>query len=33
MTVAPDGKSAHLTGTSERASDAPGAKISVTVTC
>jgi hypothetical protein len=33
MTVAPDRRSAHLTGTSERASDAPGAKISVTVTC
>jgi hypothetical protein len=33
MTVAPDRHSAHLEGTSERASDAPGAKISVTVTC
>jgi hypothetical protein len=33
MTVSSDRKSAHLEGTSDRASDAPGAKITVSVTC
>ncbi|NJC71154.1 hypothetical protein HC031_15750 [Planosporangium thailandense] len=33
MTVAPGGKSAHIEGTSHPLSDAPGAKITVDVTC
>jgi hypothetical protein len=33
MTVAAGGKSAHIDGTSHRMSDAPGAKITVDVTC
>ncbi len=33
MTLAAGGKSAHLEGTSDHLSDAPGAKITVDVTC
>jgi hypothetical protein len=33
MAVSADGKSAHVSGKSDRASDAPGAAIVVDVTC
>jgi hypothetical protein len=33
MTLATGGKSAHIRGTSDRLSDAPGARITVDVTC
>jgi predicted small lipoprotein YifL len=33
MTVAAGGKGAHLKGTSERLSDAPGTKLTIDVTC
>jgi hypothetical protein len=33
LTLAADGRTAHIEGTSDRASDAPGAKLVVDVTC
>jgi hypothetical protein len=33
LTLAPDGKTAHVEGTSDQASDAPGARVVVDVTC
>ena len=33
MTISADRQSAHLEGTSEKTSDAPGAKLTVSVTC
>jgi len=33
LTLAPDGRTAHIEGTSDKASDAPGARLVVDVTC